>query len=104
MNRRNSKGMTGRDFDALTDIEKERIYGECEKLGTDEGRPLTQDEKALHSRINRKAGRPKVGKGAARVNITVERGLLTSADRLAKRKGMSRSELIAVGLRTLMSA
>ena len=87
------------DFDALSDAEKERVYQACEAISPDDGRPLTESQRALHDRIRRKAGRPMVGKGARRINVTVERGLLTQADRFAKRNGMTRAELIAAGLR-----
>jgi len=99
----NQKEMTGRDFDALPDAEKERIFRECEQIGPDAGRPLTTAELARHRRIQRKMGRPRIGKGAARVNVTIERGLLAQADRFARQQGMTRAELIAVGLKRAMA-
>lgn len=50
----------------------------------------------------RARGRPKVGKGAQRIMVTVERGLLSEADAFAKRRQMSRSQLIAEGLKQVM--
>lgn len=97
------KEMTGRDFDALPDAEKERIFQECETIQPGDGRPLTADEKARHQRVLNKGGRPRIGKGAARVNVTIERGLLAKADRYAKRCGISRAELIANGLKRAMA-
>ena len=47
-------------------------------------------------------GRPKVGEGAARVLVSIEGGLLARADKFAESKRMTRSELIALGLRTVM--
>jgi len=44
-------------------------------------------------------GRPKIGRGAKRVLFTVEKGLLADADRTARTLKISRSELIAKGLR-----
>jgi hypothetical protein len=46
-------------------------------------------------------GRPKVGQGAKRVLVSIEGGLLKAADRLRGRK-MSRSDMIALGLRLAM--
>jgi len=43
--------------------------------------------------------RLRVGSGTERIQITVERSLLAEADDLAERKHISRSELIAQGLR-----
>jgi hypothetical protein len=67
-----------------------------------EGRPLTAAQKAQHRRAKRRAGRPVVGKGAERVTITMERALLREADQFARKKKMSRSELIAKGIRVVM--
>jgi hypothetical protein len=68
------------------------------------GKPLTPAQKAQHKRAKRRVGRPIVGKGAERVTITMERSLLRAADRLARQTNMSRSELIARGIREVMRA
>ena len=49
-------------------------------------------------------GRPLVGLGAKRINVTVERSLLAEADAYARSRGMTRADIIAKGLRTLMHA
>jgi hypothetical protein len=67
------------------------------------GRPLTPEMKAKLRRARSKPGRPKIGKGAARVLITVERGLLGRADSFAKRHNLSRSQLIARGLEVVLN-
>jgi len=69
-----------------------------------ESKPLSPADRALLRRAKRKGGRPKVGQGAKRVLITVERGLLKKADAYAKGKGMTRSELIARGLRSVIGS
>jgi hypothetical protein len=61
------------------------------------GKALTPAQKALHRRAM-KRGRPRVGKGAQRINITVERGLLGRADGVAQRQGLTRAELVARAL------
>jgi metal-responsive CopG/Arc/MetJ family transcriptional regulator len=40
-----------------------------------------------------------VGRGAKRINISMERGLLDSADEFAKQKGITRARLIAESVR-----
>lgn len=50
---------------------------------------------ALIRKIKRRRGRPRVGEGAMRVQITMERSLLDKADRFARAQGLSRSELIS---------
>ncbi len=47
-------------------------------------------------------GRPRVGKGAASVLVSVEKGLLGKADAYAKRHKMSRSQLISDGIRAVI--
>ncbi len=49
-----------------------------------------------------KTGRPPVGQGATAVLVSIERGLLKEADRTAKARKMSRSQLIALGLRAVI--
>ncbi|HEY7120467.1 MAG TPA: hypothetical protein VH475_28040 [Tepidisphaeraceae bacterium] len=62
------------------------------------GRPLSPKMKAIHDRVT-KRGRPVVGRGAQRIAVTVERDLLKQADAFARRRDISRSQLIAIGLR-----
>jgi hypothetical protein len=69
-----------------------------------ESKPLSAADRAVLRRARKKGGRPRVGEGANRVLITVERGLLRRADSYAKRKGMSRSELIARGLKSILGS
>lgn len=63
----------------------------------------TSKARATLARAKRR-GRPVVGKGAARVLVTIERGLLHEADAFAKAHQMSRSELIAAGLNRMIGA
>ena len=48
-------------------------------------------------------GRPRIGKGAKRVLVTVERGLLEQADAYARRHHLTRSHLICDALRAIMA-
>jgi hypothetical protein len=63
---------------------------------------LTAAEHAQERRL--RAGRPRNGEGAERINITIERSLLRETDRLAKRQKASRSQLIARGLGLLLNS
>lgn len=64
-------------------------------------RPLTPTERA-HERGARRRGRPRIGKGARRVLITIEGDLLRITDNYAKRHGLTRAALIARGLRSVL--
>ena len=55
-------------------------------------------------RAKRRVGRPMIGGGAERIQVTVERKLLAEADELARRKHVSRSALIAQGLRLALAS
>jgi len=61
----------------------------------DKTRPLSSRERKLWEQAKRGRGRPKVGKGARKISISLEGDLLHKADALAKKKGVNRSELIA---------
>jgi hypothetical protein len=68
-----------------------------EELGVP-GKPLTAYDRKLHAQAGLR-GRPRVGLGAEKIRISVERELLGKADQQAKRLRISRSELIARCLR-----
>ena len=55
-----------------------------------------------NGRRPKNGGVPKYG-GSKRVLISMETGLLFRADKLARRRGIGRSELIAEGLKTLLA-
>lgn len=73
-----------------------------EDFAFERGKPLSAYGRKQHE-IARKRGRPPVGLGAEKIRITIERGLLKEADACAKASGISRSELIAQGLRTVLA-
>jgi hypothetical protein len=74
-------------------------------IDVSEMRPLSPAMKKRVSAARRKKpGRPPVGKGAEKLRISMERGLLQKADRYARTHGLSRSELIAQGVRRLIDA
>ena len=91
-------------FLALPDAEKEALVAKLDReFIADESMPLTPAMRRLWQRAKRKRpGRPRIGKGAKRVLITVEAGLLKRADAFARQKGISRSQLISHGLQSVM--
>jgi hypothetical protein len=111
-NKTHKKEMTGHDFDALSDAEKEKIFAELDAEPVEQqlarSKPLNARERAFYERFRkaqrakRKAGRPRIGKGAKVIAVSVERGLLKRADAYARRHGLKRTELIAQALRTVM--
>jgi hypothetical protein len=96
------------DFIALPDSEKNRIVAEIEREPTERliarSRPLNAKERAQWKKFRAKTGRPKVGKGARTISLTVEKGLLEQADAFAKRHGLSRAQLVARGLRAVIDS
>jgi hypothetical protein len=66
-------------------------------------RPLNAAERALWEKSRRhRRGRAQKTPKSERVNIVLERGLLREADKLAKKNGLGRSELIAQALATVI--
>jgi len=66
--------------------------------------PMDSKARAHLHRAKRKRGRPRVGAGSQVVSVTIEKRLLRKVDRLAKRLGVSRAKLIAVGLLKITKA
>ena len=89
----------GREFDALSADDKEKVWNYYDrKIPLCETRDPTPAERARMKRIQKDAGRSRIGEGAKLVAVTIEKGLLQRADEYAKGKGMKRAELIARGL------
>jgi hypothetical protein len=66
------------------------------------GRAATPGERRRFNRVRRRMGRPRVGNGATRVLVTVEKDLLKEADKFAKDNGIKRAQMVARGLRLVM--
>lgn len=105
---RTKKELTGKMIDAMSDAEKEKIIAEIESETPEQrwaaSRPLTKAERERFNRWKKRAnrGRPRVGKGAKPIAVTIERGLLKQADAYAKAHGLKRAELIAQALRAVI--
>jgi hypothetical protein len=80
--------------EATKDLDQEFI--------ADSAKPLTPQQRRQHQRA-RTTGRPKVGKGAQRILITMERGLLGQVDAFARHRNVSRSQLIAQSVKRLLA-
>jgi hypothetical protein len=74
------------------------------ELVAEESRPLNAEERLLWRKARRKPGRPRVGRGARVISVSVERDLLVRSDALAQRLGISRASLVARGLRAVLAA
>ena len=61
-------------------------------------KPLTGEKLQRYRRAMARRGRPRVGKGSRAITVSLERGLLARADRLARSRGVNRSQLIASAL------
>jgi hypothetical protein len=72
------------------------------ELVIDRSRELTDEEKNQWRRARRKVGRPKAGRGVRVVSVSIEKGLLSRADRLARKLQLPRTQLIALGLEALL--
>jgi hypothetical protein len=68
-----------------------------------DSRPLTAAERRTWEAARRKPGRPKRGAGVRVISVSVERGLLTRSDALARSLGISRAALIERGLKHLLA-
>jgi hypothetical protein len=67
----------------------------------DKARPMNAVERARDRQL-RGRGRPRMGKGAEKINVCLERDLLASVNRLAKEKGIGRSTLISQALASMI--
>jgi hypothetical protein len=95
------------EFISLPDSEKERIFRELDAETAEQSlarsRPLNAKERTQWRRF-RKLGRPRIGKGAKTISLTVEKDLLKRADAYAKQHGISRARLIAQGLEVILGS
>jgi hypothetical protein len=89
-------------FMALTPAQRRRETEAFETEDLSPGKPLTPRERKEFERIIRREseGRP----NEENIRISVDRGLLTRADRLARRRHMNRSQVFEEGLRNLLKA
>ncbi len=83
----------------MTTKELDAMFAEFDREFVADGfGPMDGKARARVRRAKTKPGRPRVGAGSQVVSVTIEKRLLKKVDRLAKRLGVSRAKLIAVGL------
>lgn len=75
-----------------------------EDLAGAKSRALPPDERAWGERVRRPPGRPRKGRGAKVISVSVEPNLLAMADALAKKLGISRALLVERGLKAVLAA
>jgi hypothetical protein len=90
-------------FNKLTDEEKEAVYQECERIRPEDGEPLNDEDLRLHRRAGIRPGRPRIGLGAKRINISMEQRLLKKADRFARKHKITRAKLIAESVKAYIA-
>jgi hypothetical protein len=90
-------------YQQMTTAELAEATRQYDKPGTiDRTRPMTRAERAKERKARHAGGRPRIGRGAERINITIERNLLAQTDAMARQKKIGRSEMIALGLKLLI--
>jgi len=83
---------------ALPEEEKQRQLAEFDKEFVPTRAPTPEERRRMAKAKARGRGRPKVGEGAEKISLSVERGLLKRADALAKQRKISRAELVSAAL------
>jgi hypothetical protein len=68
------------------------------------GKPLSPAQSKQFERARKKLGRPVKGLGHKVISVSIERGLLTQVDALARRRKLTRAELIARGLHFVLKS
>jgi hypothetical protein len=90
--------------DKMSKADLDRLGAEAEKVTFENTRPLTADSRRALARAAKKGGRPRIGAGAKRINVTVEQTLLNKTDAYARRHGLTRAAVVAKGLRKIVAA
>ena len=89
--------MTAGELRAATaEFDKEMVFAKS--------RPLTAEELSWWKKVRRRPGRPRKGRGAKVISVSVEQGLLARSDVLARSLGISRALLIERGIKAVLAA
>lgn len=85
------------NFDELSDEEKERVYEEAVNSRLEDDKPLRDVDRKLHALAARRGarGRPQLGRGSRRIQVTMEASLLECVDKRAEELGMSRAKFLS---------
>jgi hypothetical protein len=94
------------DPEKMSSAQLNRLGAEARVLTRENTRVLTPEGRRALDRAANKGdgGRPRVGAGAKRINITVEQSLLARADAYARRHGLTRAAVAAKGLKKIVAA
>ena len=91
-------------FEAMSAREKEAVYHEVDReIGPSELRSLNAGERRRWARFKKRLGRPKIGRGAKLVTLSVERGRMEQIDAFLKRHGLGRSAFLLRGAELAMA-
>jgi len=103
-NRTCKKGGTSEPYWEMTTDELRKATAEFdEEFVAETFAAPTARQRAQDRRARRKRGRPRVGLGARTISVTIEKGLLAKADRLARKLHVHRANLIARGLQAVVN-
>jgi hypothetical protein len=87
----------------MSPAELDKIAAKCDReFVINESLPLTPEMRRQHAAA-RKRERPPVGRGAKRVLVTIEAGVLSEIDALVRGKRLTRAQVIAQGLRMVLA-
>lgn len=100
---RNANSMKRINPEMMSKAQLARLGAEAEKVTLENTRPLTAESRRALARAANKGGRPRIGAGAKRINITVEQTLLRKADDYARKHGLTRAAVVAQGLRKVVA-
>ena len=89
-------------FFKLTAAERDALVKQFDReISFEETKPLSPKGKALWRRAKRAKPATSSGRAARAVVIPVDKSLLERADQYAKRHGMTRAQVVALGLKAV---
>ena len=102
MRKRTGRTARGR-YEQMTAAELARATAEFDReFVADSFAAASPGERRWFERARRKPGRPREGRGARVISVSVEGELLERADALARDLGVTRARLIARGLKAVL--
>jgi hypothetical protein len=90
--------------DKINQSQLDRLGAAAERVTYRTSHPLKPQDRRALTRAAHRGGRPRIGAGARRINITVEQTLLTHADAYARKRGLTRAAIVAEGLMRVLAA
>jgi hypothetical protein len=93
-----------KSFLALSDAEKEEVWESLNReIPFKETRPLSPEQRRQWARMKRAARGNRSAKAAKVISVSIEGGLLERADAYARKNRLTRSQLVARGLKLAMA-